>query len=114
MTRPRPRIAESPATADLDEGVTIARAAQLLGCDPSTVRRLLRQGSLQGWRIAACASRQGEPRVSTASIRAWRDTHAIAADVDAPDKAVPRAKPERRLHGAHRESVAYLQKLGIR
>jgi excisionase family DNA binding protein len=99
---------------ELDRGVTVARAAELLGCDPSTVRRLVKAGALVGWRVSADPSRRGQPRLSIASIKAWRRHHKL--EFDAPTTAQGQQRPASQrptLTAAHRAAVANLKDLGI-
>ncbi len=109
----RPRIAVEPAVEDLDRGVTYARAAELLGCDVSTIRRMIRKDMIEGWRIATDPKHLGEPRVSLASIRAWRERNRIRPDAAAATAGERPAPPGKRLHAAHREAVARCKALGI-
>ena len=120
-TRPAARTqlreAADPADAlagDLDRGVTVAVAAKLLGCDPSTVRRLVKAGALEGWRVSADPSRRGEPRLSLASIDAWRRGHRLESDAPAATQGQQRPTSQRpTLTAAHRAAVANLKDLGI-
>jgi excisionase family DNA binding protein len=115
--RTRIREAADPADAtgvDLDRGVTIARAAELLGCDPSTVRRLVKAGALEGWRVSADPTRRGEPRLSLASIEAWRRGHKLESDAPVSAQGQQRPISQRpTLTAAHRAAVANLKDLGI-
>jgi len=121
----RPQIREAPELseirdADLDRGVTVARAAELLGCDASTVRRLVKAGALTGWRVSADPARRGEPRLSLASIEAWRRQHRLESDASPADAANkrPLAPNSPTASGAastalHRAAIANLKALGI-
>lgn len=104
-----PRLAiEIP---DRDErAVTVAVAAERLGCDPTTVRALLRQGLLAGHRIGKTDDPNGV-RVKLWSIEAWEERHAIGgtAEALAPRQAVRR---RRQGNGADREADARLKALG--
>jgi excisionase family DNA binding protein len=115
--RTRIREAADPADAiagDLDRGVTVAVAAKLLGCDPSTVRRLVKAGALEGWRVSASPSRRGEPRLSLASIDAWRRGHRLESDTPAAALGQQRPASNRpTLTAAHRAAIANLKDLGI-
>ena len=108
------RLAASPdqmaAAADLDRSITVNEAAAILGCDPSTVRKLLRKRKLLGHRIGL-GEKRGGVRVQLASIRAYQARRAIGAD--APDGPAP--APHRAVqNAAHREAVAALRNLGLR
>jgi excisionase family DNA binding protein len=101
------RAAQLPAD-DVGDAVTVDQAARLLGCDPSTVRRLLKQGRLSGHRIGV-GDRPNGVRVHVASIEAWRRRHAIGAAA-----AEPAPRPARRRAGAaHAEAIAQLRALGV-
>lgn len=116
----RPQIREAPELseirdADLDRGVTVARAAELLGCDASTVRRLVKAGALTGWRVSADPTRRGEPRLSLASIEAWRRQHRLESDA-APALPANKRAPASNSPAAtalHRAAIANLKDLGI-
>jgi excisionase family DNA binding protein len=101
------RAAQLPAD-DLGAAVTVDQAARLLGCDPSTVRRLLRQGRLDGHRVGV-GDRPNGVRVHVASIEAWRQRHAIGG---ASIEAAPR-RPRRQTGAAHAEAIAQLRALGV-
>lgn len=97
------RIASDPAHGDeIDRGIKVGTAAQIIGCDPSYVRKLLRRGDLAGYHL------QRGVRVWLSSVRAFqtrrptRCTHATAA----PDTPKPGAP--------YREAVAALHGLGLR
>ena len=93
-----------------DVSVSVRVAARSLGCDPSTVRALLRTGQLSGHRVGKGA-RPGGVRVHEVSIRAYKRRHAIGAqdlDEEPPEQ-------QERPHGhnpAHREAMARLRQLG--
>lgn len=94
------------------DAVTVARAAEILGCDETTVRALLRRGGLEGHRIGKTDDQPNGVRVELQSVVDYKRRHAIAAD-QAPIDAAPR--PRRRpTTAAHREAVAYLRSMGSR
>ena len=115
--RPQLREAADPAAASeggLDRGVTVARAAELLGCDPSTVRRLVKAGALEGWRVSANPLRRGEPRLSLASIDARRRGHRLESDASGVAQGQQRQTSQRpTLTAAHRAAIANLKAMGI-
>jgi excisionase family DNA binding protein len=95
------------------ESVTVAVAARVLGCDPSTVRKLLRGGHLAGHRVGA-GDAPGGVRVDLESIEAYKARHAIGGpiDDDPDDRPAPR---RRRARGnpAHDEAMAWLRSQGV-
>jgi hypothetical protein len=96
--------------ADGDVSVSVGVAARSLGCDPSTVRALLKTGQLSGHRVGKGA-RPGGIRVHEESIQAYKRRHAIGAEP--PDEEPP--ERQQRLHGhnsAHREAMKRLRELG--
>ncbi|MCM0018398.1 MAG: helix-turn-helix domain-containing protein [Tagaea sp.] len=108
--RPRP-VDDIPDELPLDRHVTIAKAAEALGCDESTVRKMLKNGDLQGFRVRADRAARGAPRVSVASIERYVAGMRIvpkAAIAKREDKTAGRA-----LTNAHRAAVAELRRLGI-
>ncbi len=108
--RPRPRLAEPVPPVDFDEGVPVARAAMELGCDESTVRRMLDNGDLEGWRVRASRDARGGVRVSRASIEAYKRGMAIEPR---PARGA-KTKPQGGGTGAgHKSAVAYLKNLGL-
>jgi excisionase family DNA binding protein len=105
------RVAQLPA-ADVDEGVTVDRAAAILGCDPSTVRKLLRARRLAGWRVGA-GDDPGGVRVSLESVQAWKARYSIGGS-GGRDDGGERQRPKRRpTNAAHNEAVAQLRALGV-
>jgi excisionase family DNA binding protein len=112
--RPPPFRNGPERDADLDRGITVTRAAELLGCNPSTVRRLIKVGALSGWRVATHPSRRGDPRVSLSSIQAWRRAHKLEADFAPPSSENQRTEPQHpTLTASHRAAIANLKDLGI-
>jgi hypothetical protein len=75
---------------DDEESVTLAVAAYRLGCDPTTVRALLREGQLTGHRIGKGTEPRGV-RVHAASIRAYKERHAI----EEPPPSAVTSRPRR-------------------
>lgn len=93
-----------------DVSVTVVVAAMSLGCDPSTVRTLLRTGQLSGHKVGK-GTRPSGVRVHGASIRAYKLRHAVggepAADVPAGSRHT-----SQRTNAAHQEAMARLRQLG--
>jgi hypothetical protein len=89
--------------------VSVRVAARSLGCDPSTVRALLRTGQLSGHKVGK-GTRPGGVRVHEVSIRAYKRRHAIGGQESGEEP------PEQeRPHGhnpAHREAMMRLRQLG--
>lgn len=105
MLRPAADPAMAPdLPAPLGRSVRVAEAAAILACDPSTVRKMVRAGLLQGHRVGA---RGGGLRVTLASIEAHRAGTATAAQPRAPAPATPP------LPAAHRAALAELHALGL-
>lgn len=113
------RLAHEPAP--IDDGITVAEAARILGVDPSTVRELVRIGQVEGWHVGKHRTKNGRVtpprgvRVSRGSCLEYRERNRIGAPPDAePGPApAPRARP-RRPSAAHQEAVAYLRSIGVR
>jgi excisionase family DNA binding protein len=103
------------ALAPHREGITVAEAAAIIGCDKSTVRELVRIGQLQGWKVGK--HRKGkEPtavRVSSESCYAYRERNTIHGVDDGSQKTTQRPRP-RRDSAVLVETIASLRKLGVR
>lgn len=105
--------AQAPAKP-VDVGVTVDEAARILGCDPSTVRKLLTKKKLGGHRVGLGEIRGGV-RVSLQSIDAYKRSRAIGAASD-DDQATPANGPKIRRRGpnpAHDEALAQLRAWGV-
>lgn len=90
------------------EAVTVARACEILGCDATTVRALLREGAIEGHRIGKSEKNPNGVRVELQSILDYKARHAISAEA-APDR------PKRReASQSYREAVAESKRLGLR
>ena len=99
-----------------ERSVTVAAAAERLGCDQTTVRELLRKKLLAGHRIGKTAEPNGV-RVKLWSIEAWEETHAIGGSESggSGEELTPAARrPPRRRAGnpADLEADAALKALG--
>jgi hypothetical protein len=90
--------------------VSVRVAALSLGCDPSTVRALLRTGQLSGHKVGKGA-RPGGVRVHEASIRAYKRRHAIGGQDPAEEPPARQEGPQGH-NPAHREAMARLRELG--
>jgi excisionase family DNA binding protein len=83
-------------------------AAEALGCDPSTVRALLRSGELHGHRVGRGARPRGV-RVFSDSVIAYQDRHLIKV------RTAPNPQPRRvsrSLSLPHRLALERLRVLG--
>lgn len=96
-----------------ERSITVAAAAERLGCDQTTVRELLRKKLLAGIRIGKTDKPNGV-RVKVWSIEAWEEQHAIGGDFDEPeDKPEPRRPRLARHNQAHEEAVERLKAWGV-
>ncbi len=66
-------------TEDPEEAVTVAVAARRLGCDESTVRAMVRNGELAGFKVGKGGKGRepGGVRIEAASIRRYKERHRI-------------------------------------
>ncbi len=108
--RPRP-VDAIPDDPPLDRHVPIATAAVTLGCDESTVRKMLKNGDLEGIRVRADRDSRGHPRVSVASIDRYKVRMAIAPAIASAAKGAA-AKPRGTTSG-HKAAIAFLATKGI-
>lgn len=92
------------------ESVTVNIAARILGCDPSTVRKMLRRGYLSGHRVGMGDSPYGV-RVDLASVEAYKAHHAIVALCDLP---APVRRRRQVSNPACDEALAWLRSQGVR
>jgi len=106
------RLAADPAEAELvaDEGISVAKAAKMIGCKPNTIRNMLRERLLEG-NPAGCGRRRPGVRVRLQSVRAWIAQGARGSEASVNSVSQPPVKPV--AHAAHREAVATLAKLGL-
>lgn len=95
-----------------ERSITVAAAAERLGCDHTTVRELVRKGLLFGIRIGKTDEPKGI-RVKIWSIEDWEDRHA-AGDPSTQQAAAPaKPRPRRgRRNAADLEADAALKALG--
>lgn len=105
------RLAAPPdaiAAAAAVGAVSVREAAREIGCDPSTVRKLIRKRRLQAHH-AGTGTKRKSWRVSRASIEDYIVHNAATGDAESP--------PSRRTRGdgvRHREAIAALTRLGLR
>ena len=83
----------------LDQGLTIAQAAAIIGGDPSTVRELVRIGQLEAWRVGKTKKPRGV-RVSEGACWDYRRRNAIATQPAAPPAPEPPRRPRPSRHTA--------------
>jgi hypothetical protein len=103
----RPTLAESP-----DDSVTVAVASRRLGCDPSTVRELLRTRALGGHRVGKGKDPRGV-RVHLASIHDYIARNSIGEE-RVNDNVEVQPNPRRRQRSAvHDAAMAELLAMGI-
>ena len=96
----------------IDQSVTVKMAAMLLGCDESTVRRLLDAEELTGHRIGV---KLGGVRVYLSSIVNYRERNAIGGTAGKSRREKAPAKPRHQEQTVeHKEAMAYLKGLGLR
>lgn len=112
---PVQRVVGKPA--EIDEGITVAEAARIIGCDQTTVRELVRRQQLEGWYVGKHRRKEDggvtEPRgvrVSRASCFDYRERNAIGQ----PLEMSPTPRRPRRDSAILAETVASLRKLGVR
>ena len=102
-----------PEKDRVTEGITVAKAASILGCDHSTVRALIRNRALHGWHVGK-TDKPGGVRCDLQSVRDYQARHDAGDDQKgAQGDARPRRKP-RQSTAAYREAVAEAKALGIR
>jgi len=99
-----------PPEFNAERSITVAAAAERLGCDHTTVRELLRKGLLAGIRIGK-TDRPNGVRVKLWSIEAWEERHAIGGT---PDQVLAPRRPPRRTaaNAAHNEAIQRLKAWG--
>lgn len=103
------RVAADLADAEVaDRGITVHEAAEMIGCDDSTVRKLIRAGRLRK-NAAGLGQRRPGVRVRLLSVQEY-----IAAGAGETSPTPPKRTAHTPVtHTAHREAVANLVKLGL-
>lgn len=94
-----------------ERSVTVAAAAERLGCDHTTIRELLRKGLLAGVRIGKTECPSGV-RVKLWSIEAWEHRHAIGGVETESEVKSQRPRPPRH-NVAHEEAMVRLKAWGV-
>lgn len=104
-----------PPDLQRERSVDVGQAAEILGCDDSTVRALIRCEAIEGHRVGR-TDRPGGVRVNLQSILDYKARHAIRND-DQPrleEGTVNRRRRRKPSTAAHREAMAQLRALGSR
>jgi excisionase family DNA binding protein len=101
------------AIEEEEASITVDQAARLLGCDPSTVRRMLKRRRLTGHRVGL-GDEPNAVRVHLASVRAYKRRHEIGGDPEVPKPAKPARTPKAADGAEYREALAYLKAAGVR
>lgn len=111
--KPQAHHSMSPTPAEsADDSVTVAVASRRLGCDPTTVRALLRCRELGGHRVGKGKDPKGV-RVHLASIHDYIARHPVVGE-SANDNVEVQAPPRRRQQSTvHDAAMAELQAMGI-
>lgn len=93
-----------------ERSITVAAAAERLGCDHTTIRELLRKELLAGIKVGKTDKPNGV-RVKLWSIEAWEERHAIGGS-PARETGEKRRRPPRQANAAHDEAMARLKAWG--
>ena len=109
------RIALPPEP--IDDGITVAEAARIIGADEATVRVLVHACHLEGWRVGK--GRKGTAlrsiRVSRSSCIEYRERNRVGTPQAVDGAAAPSRPPRaRRPAAAHLEALASLRALGVK
>ena len=112
MTTQAPRSTRLTPAESLDDSVTVAVASRRLGCDPTTVRALLRSRELGGHRVGKGKDPKGV-RVHLASIRDYIARHSIGGEPVNDNAEVQPAPPRRQRSAVHDAAIAALQAMGV-
>lgn len=102
-----------PPDLQRERSIDVAQAAEILGCDGSTIRSLIRCEAIEGHRVGR-TDRPGGVRVNLQSVLDYKARHAIRNDEE-PRKeegAVSRRRRRKPSTAAHREAMAQLRALG--
>ena len=104
-TRPLPT--ESP-----DDSVTVAVASRRLGCDPTTVRALLRCRELGGHRVGKGKDPKGV-RVHLASIHDYIARHPVGGEPENYKAEIQPSPRRNRPSAVHDAAMVALQAMGV-
>lgn len=101
-----------PESERLLEGITVERAATILGCDQSTVRKLIKCQAIEGWKVGKSDEDPGGVRCDLQSVVDYRRRHAIGGDRH--EVALRKKRRPKPSNAAHREAISEARALGIR
>lgn len=108
--RPRPDTVIAN-DLNLDRHVTIETAKATLGCDASTIRKMLKNGDLEGIRVRANRDTRGAPRISVASIERYVARMTInPKTATATSHNISRSQS---IGDGHKAAIAFLTARGI-
>lgn len=108
------RLAADPKDAGLELSVSVREAADTLGLDPSTIRKMLRANPPK---LCGHTNGTGEskPRLAVFmwSIDAFRDANRIGASPTAPQARLGAKRRHAQATAHQREAKAFLRKRGL-
>ena len=104
-----------PPDLERERSIDVGQAAEILGCDHSTVRSLIRCEAIEGHRVGR-TDRPGGIRVNLQSVLDYKARHAITVETEGVKVVKPVAVRRRRKPStaAHREAMRQLRALGSR
>ena len=104
-----------PPDLQRERSIDIGQAAEILGCDDSTVRALIRCEAIEGHRVGR-TDRPGGVRVNLQSVLDYKARHAIRAEgaTRKEEGTATRRRRRKPSTAAHREAMAQLAALGSR
>lgn len=102
----------APEEEKVRPSAPVAVVAADLGADPSTIRKLIKAGQLEAWRLGKCGI-----RVYLDSVARYQTSHPVKAQkgAKAAEKQTAEAPPgrSRATRAAHSRAVGSLQALGL-
>ena len=102
-----------PPDLQRERSIDVSQAAEILGCDDSTVRSLIRCEAIEGHRVGR-TDRPGGVRVNLQSVLDYKARHAIKGDDEREEGTVTRRRRRKPSTAAHREAMSQLRALGSR